>query len=133
MYLDPAELEVGRSDRSLEGVAVYAHVRDGRQHKFRHTICHQPVVTGWEVRGFSSDWGCTLGSTAGAEESLCGPPWVAGTTYSAGQMINPFGATTGSGTNYGVYQVTTGGIASTTKPAWFVLQLDHCGKRADGF
>lgn len=76
---------------------------------------------------FSSDWNCTLGSTAGTADSLCGPPWVAGTNYAAGQMINPFGATTGSGTNYGVYEVTTGGVASSTRPAWFVCNSSTAG------
>lgn len=76
---------------------------------------------------FSSDWNCTLGSTAGTADSVCGPPWVAGTSYAAGQMINPFGATTGSGTNYGVYQVSTGGVASSTRPAWFVCNSSTAG------
>jgi hypothetical protein len=42
-------------------------------------------------------------------------------------MINPFGANTGSGTNYGVYQVTTGGVAAATKPAWFVCNSSTAG------
>lgn len=76
---------------------------------------------------FSSDWNCTLGSTTGTASSWCGPPWVAGTNYTVGQMVNPFGATSGSGTNYGVYEVTTGGVASSTKPAWFVCNSSTAG------
>jgi hypothetical protein len=77
---------------------------------------------------WSSDWNCTLGTTAGTSGPLyCGSPWVAGTTYTAGQLINPFSATDGSGTNYGVYEITTGGTSSGTKPTWFV-----CGSGTAG-
>jgi hypothetical protein len=77
---------------------------------------------------FSSDWNCTLGTTSGTTSPLyCGPPWVGGTVYANGQMINPFSSTGGSGTNYGVYEITAGGTASATKPAWFVCNSGTAG------
>ncbi|MFZ0321940.1 MAG: hypothetical protein WAL56_22635 [Candidatus Sulfotelmatobacter sp.] len=80
---------------------------------------------------FSSDWNCTLGTITGGPSSgsswFCGPPWVGGTEYTAGQMINPFGSTGGSGTNYGVFAVTVGGTSAATAPAWFVCSSGTAG------
>jgi len=76
---------------------------------------------------FTSDWNCTLGNTAGGNASLCGAPWVGGAVYSAGQYVNPFSATGGSGTNYGVYKITTGGTSAATAPAWFVCNTGTAG------
>ena len=76
---------------------------------------------------FTSDWNCTLGTTGGGSTSLCGPPWVAGALYTVGQYVNPFSATGGSGTNYGVYEVTTGGTSASTHPAWFVCNSGTSG------
>jgi len=77
---------------------------------------------------FSSDWDCTLGNTSGTTSPLyCGPPWVPGAVYTVGQMINPFSSTGGNGTNYGVYQVTTGGTAAVTAPAWFACDSGTAG------
>gem|GEM_PF-742469 len=77
---------------------------------------------------FSSDWDCTLGNTSGTMSPVnCGAPWVPGAAYAAGQMVNPFSSTGGSGTNYGVYQVTTGGTAASTAPAWFVCNSGTAG------
>jgi len=76
---------------------------------------------------FSSDWNCTLGSTAGGSSSLCGVPWVGGAVYSAGQYVNPFSGAGGSGTNYGVYKITVGGTSSAIPPAWFVCNSGTAG------
>jgi hypothetical protein len=80
---------------------------------------------------FSSDWNCTLGTITGGPSSgsswFCGPPWVGGTTYTAGQMINPFSSTGGSGTNYGVFEVTVGGTSAATPPTWFVCNSGTAG------
>jgi hypothetical protein len=76
---------------------------------------------------FTSDWNCTLGSVSGGPTSLCGAPWVGGTVYSVGQNINPFSSTGGAGTNYGVYQVTTGGTAAATRPSWFSCTAGTAG------
>jgi hypothetical protein len=77
---------------------------------------------------FSSDWNCTLGTITGTTSPVyCGPPWVGGTVYTTGQMVNPFASTTGSGTNYGVYQVTIPGTSSTTRPGWFVCNSGTAG------
>jgi hypothetical protein len=77
---------------------------------------------------FGSDWNCTLGTTSGTTSPLyCGPPWVAGTSYSAGQQVNPFSSTGGSGTNYGVYEVTIGGTSAATAPTWFVCNSGTAG------
>ena len=84
---------------------------------------------GWLA--FSSDWNCTLGTITGGPSSgsgwFCGPPWVSGTTYTVGQMINPFGSTGGSGTNYGVYTVTVAGTSAATPPTWFVCNSGTAG------
>jgi hypothetical protein len=85
------------------------------------------LSTDGKFLAFSSDWNCTLGNISGGSTSLCGPPWVPGATYTVGQMINPFSSNGGSGTNYGVYTVTTGGIASATRPAWFVCNSGTAG------
>jgi len=77
---------------------------------------------------FSSDWNCTLGTTSGTTSPMyCGPPWVGGTSYSMGQMINPFSSTGGSGTSYGVYAVTVAGTSAATRPAWFVCNTGTAG------
>ncbi len=76
---------------------------------------------------FTSDWNCTLGNTAGGSTSLCGAPWVGGAVYSTGQYVNPFSATGGAGTNYGVYEVTTGGTSSATQPSWLVCNSGTSG------
>ncbi|MGA9391484.1 MAG: hypothetical protein WBV69_13675 [Candidatus Sulfotelmatobacter sp.] len=76
---------------------------------------------------FTSDWNCTLGTTSGGTTSVCGPPWVGGTAYSVGQYVNPFSSTGGSGTNYGVYEITTGGTSAAAHPAWFVCNSSTAG------
>ena len=77
---------------------------------------------------FSSDWNCTLGTISGTTSPLyCGPPWVGGTAYTTGQMVNPFSSTGGSGTNYGVYQITTPGTSASTTPSWFVCNSGTAG------
>jgi hypothetical protein len=76
---------------------------------------------------FTSDWNCTLGNTAGGSASLCGAPWVVGTVYTTGQFVNPFSSNGGSGTNYGVYEVTTGGTSAATHPAWFACNTGTAG------
>jgi len=71
---------------------------------------------------FTSDWNCTLGNLSGQTSPLyCGAPWVGGTNYVTGTMINPFSSTGGSGKNFGVWQVQApGGVGSTTQPNWVV-------------
>lgn len=70
---------------------------------------------------------CGLGNTAGGTTSLCGPPWLASTAYSNGNMVNPFSSTGGSGTNFGVYEVTTPGTSASSAPAWFVCNSGTAG------
>jgi hypothetical protein len=69
---------------------------------------------------------CSFGDTSGNSTSVCGTPWVKGTVYASGAMINPFSSTGGSGTNYGVWQVTTPGTAATA-PAWTVCNAGTAG------
>ena len=82
---------------------------------------------------FGSDWWnpatqtCTLGSVTGTSSSLCGVPWVAGTAYAVGNMVNPFSSTGGAGTNYGVYEITTAGTAAASAPSWFVCNSGTIG------
>jgi hypothetical protein len=90
------------------------------------------------VDGAYMAWGtddlCGFGNTAGTSAALyptgttlCGQNWQPSFSYSTGVLINPFGATTGSGTNFGVYQVTTGGTSAGTAPAWFVCNSGTAG------
>ena len=44
-----------------------------------------------------------------------------------GEDVNLFSATGGSGTNYGVYEVTTGGTFASTHPAGFVCNSGTSG------
>src|SRR3984885_1211419 len=76
---------------------------------------------------FSSDWMCTLGNTSGGSTSLCGLPWVPDTVYSNGKYVNPFSSTEGAGTDYGVYEVTTGGTSAPMHPSWFVCNSSTAG------
>lgn len=81
---------------------------------------------------FSSDWNCSMGNINGSTtNTFCGAPWVAGATYTLNQLVNPFQNTGGSGTNYGVYKITNigtqGGVASLTKPSWFVCNSSSAG------
>jgi hypothetical protein len=96
---------------------------------FDTQFCISQLSTDGKFLAFSSDWNCTLGTTAGVASPLfCGAPWVGGTNYTTNTMINPFSGTNGTGTNFGVYQVQApGGIASTTKPAWFVCTAGSAG------
>lgn len=76
----------------------------------------------------TSDWACTLGTTSGTSSPLyCGSPWITGTTYTTGQMVNPFNGASGSGTNYGVFEVTTPGVAASSAPTWFVCNSSTAG------
>ena len=76
---------------------------------------------------FSSDWMCSLGDTSGNSTNICGYPWVPGHSYSVGDRVNPMGSSTGSGTNYGVYEVTVGGIAAASKPTWIGCTSGNVG------
>lgn len=76
---------------------------------------------------FSSDMMCTLGPTDGVSAVRCGPQWTANTPYSVGQMLNPFANNAGSGTNYGVWQVTTGGTSASSHPTWVVCGSGNVG------
>lgn len=90
-------------------------------------FCVSQLSSKGDFGAFGSDWNCTLGDTTGLTTNLCGPPWVGGSTYILNQLVNPFSSTGGSGTNYGVYKVTTPGIAASTAPTWFVCNSGTVG------
>ncbi len=76
------------------------------------------LSTDGRLLAFSSDWFCTLGTVSGGSSSLCGLTWTPSTAYTSGQLLNPFSSFTGSGTNYGVYKVTTAGTSASSAPTW---------------
>jgi hypothetical protein len=82
----------------------------------------QFCISQWSGDGqflaFTSDGNCAFGGTDGSTNPPCGPPWAPSTPYPLNAYINPFSSTGGSGTNYGVFQITTPGTSSTTKPTW---------------
>lgn len=67
---------------------------------------------------YTSDGDCAFGGSDGSTNPPCGPPWAPNTPYGLNAYINPFSATSGSGTNYGVFQVTIPGTSASAKPAW---------------
>jgi PKD repeat protein len=81
-------------------------------------FCISQVSADGQFLFFGSDWNCALGGTDGSTNPPCGPPWVAGTSYALNAYINPFSSTGGSGTNYGVWQITIPGTAASAAPSW---------------
>jgi hypothetical protein len=77
---------------------------------------------------FTSDWNCTLGTTSGASSGNCGAPWVPNSAYVLNTMINPFSSTGGSGTNFGVWQVTNvgSGTSGSSAPTWTTGGGNNC-------
>jgi hypothetical protein len=55
---------------------------------------------------------CGFGDTSGNSTNLCGPIWQPSTLYALNDRINPYSTLTGSGTNYGVWDVTTPGTSA---------------------
>ena len=94
-------------------------------------------ISEWSQDGnwlfWSSDWGCQLGSTTGSAPvvwssgsyyqafiqpsvpsglaSLCGYPWIPGTSYVSGNTITPIEGTTGIGAIDDVFQALTNGMS----------------------
>jgi hypothetical protein len=94
-------------------------------------------ISEWSQDGnwlfWSSDWGCQLGSTTGSAPvvwssgsyyqafiqpsvpagltSLCGYPWLPGTSYAGGNTITPIEGTTGIGAIDDVFQALTSGTS----------------------
>lgn len=66
---------------------------------------------------FTSDWGCTLGSTDGLA-TVCGPPWLPGFTYHVNDLVGPVGATGGTGAIFNIFKVTTAGTSGTSFPGF---------------
>jgi PKD repeat protein len=93
---------------------------------FDTQFCISQLSADGQFLFFSSDWNCTLGGTDGSTNPPCGPPWVAHTAYALNDYVNPFGAMTGSGTNYGVWQIVVPGTAADTPPAWSSCTTEGC-------
>jgi hypothetical protein len=107
-----------------------------KQYRFTHTFCSgtntafsvqfcvSEEATDGRFMAFGSDWMCSLGNTAGTGTTLCGLQWRTNTVYQFGvngTMVNPFSNNNGSGTNFGVWRVTTAGNLnglSGTAPDW---------------
>lgn len=85
------------------------------------------VSTTGKFAAFTSDWMCSLGSTSGGPTATCGLPWTGSTAYTTGQYVNPWSSFEGSGTDYGVYDITTGGTSPATHPSWFVCNAGTVG------
>jgi hypothetical protein len=67
---------------------------------------------------FGSDGNCQFGGLNGTTNPPCGPPWAPKTAYTTNGYINPFSTTNGTGTNFGVWQITVPGTSAATAPIW---------------
>lgn len=94
---------------------------------FDAQFCISQVSSTGKFAAFTSDWNCSLGTSSGGTSSLCGRPWIAGTAYSLNQLINPFSANGGGGTNFGIWKVTTPGTAASSAPSWVVCNSGNVG------
>jgi hypothetical protein len=70
------------------------------------------LSTDGKFLAFTSDWNCTLGDTSGNATNNCGQIWHPSTAYSNGTFVHPFSSLSGSGTNYGVWKVTSNGTSA---------------------
>jgi hypothetical protein len=96
----------------------------GTNSNFFTQFCSASTSTDGRFLFWSTDNLCGFGNTLGTNAALypvggtlCGYNWQASFNYSTlGTLINPFGSTTGSGTNYGVWKISATGISAATNP-----------------
>jgi hypothetical protein len=62
---------------------------------------------------YTTNHDCKFGDTSGGSTNLCGFIWQPSTPYVLNTRLNPYSTLTGSGTNYGVWDVTTAGTSAS--------------------
>jgi hypothetical protein len=71
---------------------------------------------------WGSDWGCTLGTTAGGSPAseLCGPPWISGFAFPLNSLVSPVSNQSGSGSQFDVFKITNigSGTSGTSFPGF---------------
>jgi hypothetical protein len=76
---------------------------------------------------FSTNNMCGFGNSAGTGTTLCGLNWQPSFLYTTGTNIHAFSATSGGGTNFGVWKITTPGTSAASIPAFVVCNSGNVG------